>query len=234
VIEEHYANFHTVALADINGDGKDDLVTGKRLLGHDGPLAADEYSLKAGSAFWQDGVTYWILDGTGTLRLGPQSGAWSDCGVESSERLTLPVMNAGLDHGVRPQGATYAYAVQPDVRESTAFADRPQRFVIVSNTPAAQAVWHAGDGRGHAVFYEAGSILFADGQLIGVDRPCILLYHPCRDGSTIFTVAQPEQEEGIVTLSLDGRTRGTLGVSLPPGVYAGASQTLVLGRGVAL
>ena len=35
-IEEHYGNFHTVTLADVNGDGKEDLVTGKRLLGHDG------------------------------------------------------------------------------------------------------------------------------------------------------------------------------------------------------
>lgn len=35
-IEEHYGNFHTVTLADLNGDGKLDLVAGKRLLGHDG------------------------------------------------------------------------------------------------------------------------------------------------------------------------------------------------------
>ena len=35
-IEEHYGQFHTMALADVNGDGKLDLVTGKRLLGHDG------------------------------------------------------------------------------------------------------------------------------------------------------------------------------------------------------
>jgi type 1 glutamine amidotransferase len=35
-IEEHYGQFHTMTLADVNGDGKPDLVTGKRLLGHDG------------------------------------------------------------------------------------------------------------------------------------------------------------------------------------------------------
>jgi len=35
-IEEHYGQFHTVALADVNGDGKQDLIAGKRLLGHDG------------------------------------------------------------------------------------------------------------------------------------------------------------------------------------------------------
>ena len=35
-IEEHYAQFHTMVLADMNGDGKLDLLTGKRLMGHDG------------------------------------------------------------------------------------------------------------------------------------------------------------------------------------------------------
>lgn len=35
-IEEHFAQFHTMALADVNGDGRPDLLTGKRLLGHDG------------------------------------------------------------------------------------------------------------------------------------------------------------------------------------------------------
>jgi hypothetical protein len=35
-IEQHYANFHTLALADVNGDGRPDLVTGSRLFGHNG------------------------------------------------------------------------------------------------------------------------------------------------------------------------------------------------------
>ena len=199
------------------------------LLGHEGPLAAGEYPLAAGAAFWQDGVTYRIFDGTGTLRFGPQSGSWRDCGVGSPERLTLNVMNAGLDHGVRPQGATYAYAVQPDVHECDAFADSPKRIEILSNTPALQAVWHATFGRGFAVFYEPGSVWFCDGQRVSVDRPCILLYNPRRDGTVVFTVAQPEQKDGIVTLTLDKLLDGTLGISLPGGTQAGSSQTLVVG-----
>ncbi|HID75047.1 MAG TPA: VCBS repeat-containing protein [Planctomycetaceae bacterium] len=35
-IEQDYGCFHTMTLADINGDGKPDLLTGKRLFGHDG------------------------------------------------------------------------------------------------------------------------------------------------------------------------------------------------------
>ncbi len=190
--------------------------------GVDGPLAAGTYPLAPGSAFRQDGVTYRILDGQGALTLGPQSGAWSDCGVGPAERQTLSVLNAGLDHGARPRGAAYAYAVLPGAPEG--FADDPARFVIVRNDAARQAVWHAGDRRGHAVFYEPGAVTFPDGQRIAVDRPCILLYHP--GPSTVFTVAQPEGGDGLVTLRLAGPITATLGVSLPTGDYAGASHTL--------
>jgi len=51
VIEEHYGNFHTMVLTDVNGDGKVDLVTGKRLFGHDG---RDESEFDPLFLFWYD------------------------------------------------------------------------------------------------------------------------------------------------------------------------------------
>ncbi len=50
-IEEHYGNFHTMTLADVNGDGRPDLVTGKRLFGHDG---RDESEFDPLFLFWYD------------------------------------------------------------------------------------------------------------------------------------------------------------------------------------
>jgi chondroitin AC lyase len=196
------------------------------LAGTDGPLAAGEYPLVPGAAFWHDGATYRVLEGAGGLRLGPQSGAWSDCGLESLEPLTLNVLNAGLDHGVRPRGAIYAYAVLPGREADAAFADDPARLVLVCNTPAQQAVWHAGERRGHAVFYEPGTVALPDGQRIGVDRPCIVLYHPRPEGTMELTVAQPEQREGLITFRLEGRRQAAVSVSLQPGEYAGSSQTI--------
>jgi chondroitin AC lyase len=193
------------------------------LEGQDEPLTAGTYPLMPETAFRQDGVTYRILDGHGTLTLSPQSGAWSDCGVGSTERKTLNVLNAGLDHGTRPNGASYAYAVLPDAPD--VFTDDPARFIIVRNDTALQAVWHVGDRRGHAVFYAPGAVTFPDGQCIAVERPCIVLYHP--GPATVFTVAQPEGGEGLLTLNLSGPVTANLGVSLPTAEYAGACQTLV-------
>ena len=194
------------------------------LAGSEAPLAAGSYPVSSGSAWWHDGVTYRILDGSGTLTLGPQIGAWSDCGVGPSEPVTLDVMNAGLQHGVKPHGATYAYAVLPGVSAQDAFAGDPERFLILRNDEAVQAVWHAADQRGHAVLYAPGEVAFPDGQRVTADHPCILLYHP-RNGVTL-TVAQPERLDGLLTLALAGPVTTTIGISLPPAEYAGSSQTI--------
>lgn len=189
------------------------------------PLTGGEYPLAPGVAFWHDGFAYRVLDGNGTLRLGAQTGAWSAIGGASTDPVTLPVLNAGLDHGVQPDGATYAYAVCPSNEAAAAFAADPGRFVILRNEADIQAVWHAGAGRGHAVFYRPGAVTFPDGMRVETDRPCVLLYHPVADGRLVFTLAQPEQLEGMLTLRLTGRADESLGVSLPVHGYAGSSVT---------
>jgi len=199
---------------------------GPAFLDHDPlPLAAGEYCLAPGMTFRHDGVAYHILDGHGTLRLGPQSGAWSDCGVGVPDPLTLGVLDAGINHGVRPAGATYTYAVIPDRGQPAAAS--PLDCVVVCNEPARQAVWDTEALRGHVVFYEPGNVEFPDGQRIGVDQPCILLYRPLPDRSVELTLAQPEKREGLLSLNLEGLLQGTLAVSLPRHPCAGSSQTVI-------
>ena len=50
-IESDYGPFHTMVLADVNGDGKPDLVTGRRLFAHDGNDEGDHDPL---FIFWYD------------------------------------------------------------------------------------------------------------------------------------------------------------------------------------
>lgn len=204
---------------------------GPVLLGADAPpLVAGDYALTPGTTVWHDGVSYRVLDGTGSLRLGPQSGAWSDCGVGSPERLTLPVFNAGLDHGVQPKGATYAYAVVPGVPRERAGSATAFPVQVVCNDAQLQAVWHAGENRGHAVFYEPGEVTFPDGQSLTASLACILLYRPLPGGTLCLTVAQPAQTGSHVTFRLSGPVTAAVGVSLPQYEYAGSSVTVTVAQ----
>ena len=189
------------------------------------PLDSGEFALTPDSTFWHDGFSYHLFDGAATLRLGTQSGAWSDVGVGSSDVQTLRVFNAGIDHGSSPSDATYAYAIMPAAKHEV--ASHAKLFTIVQNASYLQAVWHTRESRGHAVFYEPGEVTFPDGQRIAVDRRCILLYHPESDGGVTITVAQPEQLDGVVTFTLRGLRNCTMGVTLPRREYAGSSQTVM-------
>lgn len=194
--------------------------------GRNEPLAEGEYPLAPGVAFWHDGFAYQVLDGNGTLRLGAQTSSWSAIGGSSSDPVTVPVLNAGLEHGVQPDNATYAYAVCPSGEAAADFAADPGRFVILRNEADIQAVWHTGENRGHAVFYKPGEITFPNGQRLHVSLPCIVLYRPLTGGAVSLTVAQPDQSGGHVKFRLSGTVNATIGMDLPQNEYAGSSVSL--------
>lgn len=137
---------------------------------------------------------------------------------------SLPVLNACLDHGLGPRGATYAYRVT-SLATGTSAID-PSPVALVANTAKLQAVWHAGEQRGQAVLYEPGVVRFPDGQSIEPDRACILLYRPLQDGGVALTVADPAQQSGVIVLRLAGRCSASLSVTMPIREHAGASQTV--------
>ena len=183
----------------------------------------DHAALAPGASVSHDGLTVLVLSGDpGEVCVERRSGAWADCGVESCEVEEHAVVTIGIDHGVRPSGATYAYAVH---LEGAANARAAAKVVILHNEAALQAVWHAGEARGQAVFYQAGRVSFPDGQIVTVDCPCLLLYHH-EAGRAVLTLADPRQKEQLLTLGLCGRITAEVSVSLPQREYGGSSLSL--------
>ena len=191
-----------------------------------------------------DGVGTYFLEAQSTVvaRAGPQSGAWTSIEERSTRRdpVTQDVFSLWIDHGARPQGASYAYMVIPGLTPDTfpTFTENtPVR--VLSNSPELQAVYVSDQQVVQAAFYKAGSLAVGEGRTIRVDVPCLLMLR-LREDAADLSVADPTQKLGRIQVTLDGRYAGdgsaylaeenttTIAVDLPKQALAGSTIQLAL------
>ncbi|PTX94704.1 hypothetical protein DB346_22045 [Verrucomicrobia bacterium LW23] len=186
----------------------------------------------------------WVLHGgigyvfaqpvAATVGIAKQSGAWRSVFVPgATDTITRDVFSLYLSHGVRPAGATYAYAVVPGASEES-LAALPgvggEGLGILSNTTDLQAVRFG--GKTFATFYTAGSVEAGGGRRVSVDKPCVVILEPAADGKTLSaTLADPTQKLDSVSVTVapagGGEGEGkTAVVKLKPGKgpRSGASE----------
>jgi chondroitin AC lyase len=172
-----------------------------------------------------------------TLKLGPQTGRWSDIGPRGTAPISKNVFNLWIDHGTNVMDDSYQYVVLPG-----AHAKQVERLLqpieVLSNTPAMQAVWHNGLRLLEAAFRQPGQLTGKPGWNLAVDQPCLLLLQETIDGLRL-SVANPENQPLSVNVTIDrvltgpgctpvepGKTRAKL--VLPEGEQAGRSITCTL------
>ncbi|HSI75113.1 MAG TPA: polysaccharide lyase family 8 super-sandwich domain-containing protein, partial [Lunatimonas sp.] len=214
-------------------------------------LPEGEHQLEGLIWLYHGGVGYWFPDRpTLTVKNQIECGSWADITDQknvSTEEIQKNVLTAYFDHGVRPQEAGYAYVVAPRTSPEE-LASFPQSGLrILANNQNLQAVHHPGLEQTQAVFYEGGSLSMADGSILTVDQPGILLIS--KDGKSIqsLTAADPLRSLESFVIHVPGRYEGTsnevraewdsnknttrLTITLPQGVYAGKSVTVDLRSG---
>ncbi len=116
----------------------------------------------------------WILqDSIGYVNLLPTS----NFKISSDNRSGTNIFTVGIDHGINPTGATYAYAVYPNSSTASIANNKVNLpFQILSNTKIVQAVYHKTLKITQAIFYTAGSITLANGKkVLTVNAPCAVL-----------------------------------------------------------
>lgn len=174
-----------------------------------------------------DGVGYVLLaPGAWALSAGPQTGSWSLLHKEggSPAPVTRQVFNLWVDHGIRPQEGSYAYAVLPrqDREGLAAFVRRPAYRVVANGD--IQVVADDDAGVVEAVFRVPGQSPEAAGlPAFSVDHPCVAIERR-QEGRLVFSVADPTQTLESVTLTL--ASRSPLLVTLRTGGYAGSTATV--------
>lgn len=184
---------------------------------------------------WQGGIGYFIPEGNDVVTLQRQtvSGRWSDIGTGSDALISREIFTLCLDHGVQPDGASYAYFAFPAVDAATAEAVAAAPGVeILRKDNAVFAVRHADGGRTGIVFLRGEEpVLLPGGMTVASDKPALVLLRE-GDGLYDFYAADPLYEAGTVTLTVNRRLEGpdavpgaehtSLSVALPTGDSRGA------------
>lgn len=209
-------------------------------------LAKGSEKIDAVSWVVQDSVGYHFYEPTTAFVLNDtQTGYWQ--GIANSQRIqrkpavSKDIFALWIDHGVDPQGVSYAYSVHPNV--GAAHLERIARaphLEVLANTSQVQAVWHKGLGIAQVVFYEAGRIDLPNGKWLSLSIPGLVLVK--MDGAEILdiSVADPSRSVKACTLEIGSefhgngpfwkaaasRSSSTLQVLLPAGDQAGSSVTI--------
>jgi chondroitin AC lyase len=202
-------------------------------------LESKTHSLDAPDWLWHDGVGY-VLLGPGAVRLhnGPQQGSWWEINREySKDTIARDVFLAWIDHGPRPQNATYTYLVVPGIAADTlaTYVGRsPVR--ILRNAPSLQAVWHERLRTAGLAFYEPGQVEIRRGLTVAVDKPCLVLLQESPE-KLLISISNPRNEEATIQLEvsrslagdgvelLNGPGSCRITVALPNEMEAGKSVT---------
>lgn len=134
-----------------------------------------------------DGRVDWVHhDDIGYVLLGPekatvsavtQRGNWYDVHHRySKDVVQRDMFNLWIDHGARPSGAHYAYAVLLDVAVEDMPARRASLDTVVLEQRESLLAVSSGDGKLiQAAFFEPGRLLCNEERVLEVDAPCIVM-----------------------------------------------------------
>jgi len=100
-----------------------------------------------------------------------RTGRYQDIGSSSSGYYTRRFLTMWLDHGVRPDGAAYAYVLMPNAtpEQTRELAESPD-FVILANTADLQAVRVPELGLAAYNFFSAGRLAY-----VTANQPCSVM-----------------------------------------------------------
>jgi chondroitin AC lyase len=198
----------------------------------------------------------WVLhDGVGYVFPDPQdvhitngmaNGSWRQINhqaTSSKEPVQMEVFTLWLDHGVKPQGAAYAYIVVPsgEARSMENYTKNSTVEILANDEPV-QAVTDSQLQISQIVFYRPGKLKLPDNVVIKAESPCMLVVKTNEKHIERMTVSDPSRQlaellirtSAVVTGSGPGwratwfkkEKESVIEIDLPRVGYAGESVTV--------
>ncbi|MDR1724668.1 MAG: polysaccharide lyase beta-sandwich domain-containing protein [Tannerella sp.] len=161
-----------------------------------------------GQAIYHDGMAYHIL-GKALLntKSGNATGSWQLVAqVLSPETVEKDVFGLWINHGVKPQNASYAYMIFPDIGKDNWTADiETSGISILEQSEKTHAI--AAENLIQAVFFAPSSLRISTDNVLAAGTPCIIMLENLGSKHKL-SVAEPTQKLSGITLELNGRYSG--------------------------
>ncbi len=139
-----------------------------------------------------------------TVKREQRTDCWRSIGTGSTATTTREYISFGLEHGIQPQGAGYAYAMLPgkSALQLQQYAAAPN-FTVLSNTTELQAVRKNDSGL-------LGAVVWNGGQQVGnllCHTPSLVMLEETEEFIKI-SVSDPRQTNGTLKFTLNQKAAG--------------------------
>ena len=121
----------------------------------------------------------------------------------SADEETKELFSLWIDHGLKPENASYEYIVAPGAAISDFNPEKVSaKLKVLSNTSELQAVQNQELNITQIVFYKPGKMMISDGVTLTAYSPCIVLIKSSEQKIEQITVADPTRKLRSIQLGI--------------------------------
>lgn len=178
-------------------------------------LSKGDHQVKAVSWVLHDGVAYIFPKQTNvSLNNRAYSGSWhsivNSTRTSRADEETKELFSLWIDHGLKPENASYEYIVAPGAAISGINPEKvSSKLKVLSNTSELQAVQNQELNITQIVFYQPGKMAISDDITITASAPCIVLIKSSEQNIEQITVADPTRKLHSIQLGITSGFTGS-------------------------
>jgi chondroitin AC lyase len=165
-------------------------------------LTANE-KLENPSWVWHDGIGYSFLQDTkAVLSAEKQNGSWKAINNGYSDaKIEGNVFKLFIDHGSKPNNATYAYCVLPNISLQKMNSRASRNITVLANNNEIQAVENKALQMLQVCFYQP-QVFIHKKIKITIDKPCLMLIKNCESNIPEIWLSDPSQKQTEITITI--------------------------------
>jgi chondroitin AC lyase len=176
-------------------------------------LPKGEHNLEGVSWIAHDNIAYIFPAPTALhLKNNTATGNWREINHQAwatTEQVQKEVFKVWLDHGTKPQNASYVYTVVPNIKPAEIEGYRKNSGVtILANSPKIQAVKHTKLNQTQLVFYKPGKVKISKDLTLTANNPCMVILQTSNKGIEKMAVSDPSRQLKTLTLAVTSRYEG--------------------------